>query len=87
MVEEVEQTLEFAPRNVWEANGRAVGLACAVDEVALEEVLEVRRVALKEVSVHAEQGVLNLCLLGQLTIHSMLHGEELTRMMTISSSM
>ena len=60
MVEEVEETLELAPRHIGEAHGALVRLPCAVDEVALEEVLEVGRVALEEVPVDPEQRVLDL---------------------------
>ena len=60
MVEEVEETLELAPRHVGEAHGALVRLPCAVHKVALEEVLEVRRVALQEEAVDTEQRVIDL---------------------------
>ena len=60
VVEEVEEALELARGDVGEDDRGAVGLACAMDELALEEVLEVRRVALQEVPVDPEQRVLDL---------------------------
>ena len=60
VVEEVEEALELARGDVGEDDCGAVGLACAVNELALEEVLEVRRVALQEVPVDPEQRVLDL---------------------------
>ena len=54
MVEEVEETLELARGDVGEDKRSAVGLARTVHELALEEVLEVRRVALQEVPVDPE---------------------------------
>ena len=60
VVEEVEEALELARGDVGEDDRGAVGLACAVNELALEEVLEVRRVALQEVPVDPEQRVLDL---------------------------
>ncbi len=46
VVEEVEETLELARGDVGKNDRGAVGLARAVHELALEEVLEVRRVPL-----------------------------------------
>ena len=60
VVEEVEEALELARGYVGEDDRGAVGLACAVDELALEEALEVRRVALQEEAVDSEQRVIDL---------------------------
>ena len=54
MVEEVKETFKLARGDVGEDKCSAVGLARTVHELALEEVLEVRRVALQEVPVDPE---------------------------------
>ena len=60
MVEELEKALEFAPRDVREADSSLISFAGAVDHGSLEEILEIRRVALEEVAMYAEKRVLHL---------------------------
>ena len=60
MVQEVEEALELPLGDVGQDDRRAVRLPRPHDQLTLEEVLEVRRVALQEEAVDPEQRVIDL---------------------------
>ena len=60
VIQEMQEALKLATRNILQPYGGIVGPARAVAERVLEEVLEERRVALQEVPMHAEECVLHL---------------------------
>ena len=60
MVQEVEEAFELTLGHVGQDDRRTVRLPRPHDQLALEEVLEVRRVALQEEAVDPEQRVIDL---------------------------